>query len=129
MNNEELVKELVDVAGFSREAALVGVRAGFACEYCGRYLLDSIDDYDIWEQDHIVPVSKTPEPPKEDASHMALACRLCNKIKRAWAPEGVTELERHQKIDRARELIFQGRAEKVRLVMKIREILRRHGSL
>ena len=31
------------------------IRANFRCEYCGRDLLASLDDYKAWAQDHVVP--------------------------------------------------------------------------
>ena len=56
-------------------AAVLGLRAGFNCEYCGKYLLQSVDNYVDWEADHIDPRSAGGP---NNFDNLALSCRQCN---------------------------------------------------
>ena len=59
----------------------------FKCEYCGRDLLASIEDYDAWQLDHVVPTSK--EGP-DSFENLALCCKACNFMKLRYTPIGAT---------------------------------------
>ncbi len=64
-----------------------GLRASFRCEYCDRDLLASLENYKMWEEDHIVPISAGGS---NDDLNIAITCRLCNyHTKRNWNPQTV----------------------------------------
>jgi CRISPR/Cas system Type II protein with McrA/HNH and RuvC-like nuclease domain len=118
MDEAKIVEVLVRTFGWSEGAAKLGIRADFRCEYCDRDLLASVDDYDSWQNDHIVPVSKGGT---DDHDNMAVACKTCNFIKRNWTPkeEGV-EGQRDGMVREARAMIQQKRAKKLAEVSQIR---------
>lgn len=81
--SDEVIHALVEQCGWSAEQAILGLRAGFKCEYCGRCFLVSIEDYDTWQRDHIIPVTRGGTNHRDN---IALACKLCNFMKRDWVP-------------------------------------------
>ena len=84
MTGSELIQVLL-ASGWSEHQARLGIRANSKCEYCGMDLLGSIHAYDAWERDHIIPGRG------DDLSNVALACRLCNKMKKNWRlPAGLS---------------------------------------
>jgi len=93
---EHVVSELMDVDTFwSPEAIALGARAHFRCEYCGRDLLGSSDDFKLWERDHIL----RSDPPDDSLENLALSCLVCNsKLKSKWTPPGETRGERIQAV-------------------------------
>lgn len=108
MKHEELTEKLEALgSGWSPETAKLGIRAKFRCEYCDRYLLRSIEDYDTWQVEHIIPVSKGGS--EKDFDNMAIACKTCNFMKRSDVPEGDTRAER---LRSARHLIYEKRKRK-----------------
>lgn len=117
MQKDEVVQAMVDL-GWSKVQARLGVRAGFRCEYCGRNLLASIEDYDSWQKDHVVPISKGGA--EEDFENLALACKTCNFMKLDHMPNGET---REQKIDNARRRVMTLRARKHREIAEVLEIV------
>ena len=84
MTREELKSALVTQQGWSKDQADLGIQAGFRCEYCGRDLLASIENYDAWQRDHILPISKGGA---KAATNLALSCKTCNFMKRNWTPK------------------------------------------
>jgi 5-methylcytosine-specific restriction endonuclease McrA len=64
--------------GWKEEAVILGIEQDFRCIYCGRDLLASIEDYDTWQFDHIIPVSKSGP---DATTNKAVACKLCNFVK------------------------------------------------
>ena len=80
MNADEIKKKFVKHLGWSENALILGVQADFCCEYCGRDLLASIEDYDSWQIDHIIPNKN------DDRENLAVSCKTCNFIKRRWDP-------------------------------------------
>jgi hypothetical protein len=77
LTEDECIAILVPL-GWSDWQARLGFHANFCCEYCDRDLLESVHDYDTWQVDHIVPLSKQ----GVDAQwNRALSCKVCNFIK------------------------------------------------
>ena len=83
MTQDQIRQELRDRYSWSDEAIDIGIRGRFCCEYCGRDLLASVDDYDSWQRDHVIPVSKNGE---DEMDNLAVSCKTCNFIKRDWLP-------------------------------------------
>ena len=123
MTEEGLATQLMTGFGFSREQVTLGIRARFRCEYCGRDMLASVDDYRAWETDHIVPTSKG--GPADNIENWALSCWTCNRIKRNWLPEavGFEGLSREEQIRIARTHIQKNRAEKQLEIAKMRQLI------
>ena len=88
----------------------------FKCEYCGRDLLASIEDYDAWQLDHVVPTSK--DGP-DSFENLALCCKACNFMKLRYAPIGAT---RDERILDARRHIEERRARKTAELYRVRAI-------
>lgn len=63
-----------------RNWAIVCERAKYKCEYCGKDMQDSLDNYLLKENDHINPKGD------EDVENYALSCRVCNSLKSDWNP-------------------------------------------
>ncbi len=108
---------------FAGELAL---DSGFRCIYCDRYLLESIDSFDLWENDHLEPTSRGGE---DNLQNMALSCRLCNKIKRHWVPADLMSLDRAGRIRAAREYVEEGRRRKEAYLDSVKAILRENSEL
>ena len=86
--------------GWSAGAVKQVLDGGIQCIYCGKPMLQSFDDFRLWENDHILPKSKYPElagdPEKkneeeEEATRRNLvgACRVCNLLKSSWDPNNI----------------------------------------
>lgn len=110
---EEIQKQL----GWGPQNAQGGVRAGFRCEYCGKDLLSSLDEYDAWQIDHIVPKSAGGS---EELANIALACRTCNHFKHSYAPIGST---RDERIADAKRYVLDRRRDKLRELNILRAIV------
>ena len=67
--------------GFSDVSFEVAKRANFKCEYCGLNILESVYTYELFQIDHIMPVS---HGGSDTIDNYALACKLCNRIKRNY---------------------------------------------
>lgn len=70
--------------------ALVGVRAGFRCEYCGQDLIGSLNEFFSWEFEHVIPKSVF-DGHEDDVTNLALACHTCNTLKSRYDPREGTE--------------------------------------
>ena len=90
------------------------VRAGFRCEYCGRSLLQSLDDYYSWEVDHIVPGGP------DSLDNYALSCHTCNHVKHRYEPVGNSRSERLE--DARREVLARRQTKQLELD-KLRSII------
>jgi len=126
MTTEEVRQKLMNTHHFSEEQIDWGIRAGFKCEYCGRDLLASVDDFDSWHTDHIYPQSKQTEPVQEvkDGLNIAIACKTCNFMKRAEVfgkQPPTSEEERSQMVQLVRQRIAKKRADKQMAVAEIRQ--------
>lgn len=82
MNN--MIEALVNTGQWGENDVILGIRAGFKCEYCDKDLLASVDNYKEWQRDHIIPLSKGGEDINEN---IAISCKTCNvNIKGRWNP-------------------------------------------
>jgi hypothetical protein len=124
MNGErELISALTATNKWSPSAARRGLRAQFCCEYCGRDLLASVEDYKAWEEDHIVPQSAGGS---DDDENIAIACRTCNyHAKRAWDPQSICGKDgtRDELIAAIRQYVAQKRTEMLTDVARFRCIV------
>jgi 5-methylcytosine-specific restriction endonuclease McrA len=121
MTRDELLVELRSL-GWSNEAFEIGLRARFHCEYCDRDLLASVDDYDAWQVDHIVPASRSGI---NHISNYALACKTCNFLKRHSSPAEAVDpvADRPHAIALVRALVLDRRDAKNQRVRKMREMI------
>jgi len=77
---EKLVKSNA-TGDWSMEAALKALDTNCHCEYCGKYMLASPDNYKDWQEDHIQPKSKLKNESEKvinDPDNLAQSCRQCN---------------------------------------------------
>lgn len=110
--SQNTVNRLIAECGFSKDLAIVYVRANGRCEYCGADLLMSRQGYAIAEIDHLLPKSKYPEY-STNINNLVLSCRTCNGIKRnenilcsGELPDLVTDQgKRSELIQRSRNFI------------------------
>ena len=119
MKKEDVINELIERFGWSDEAVHLGIRAGFKCEYCDRDLLASFDNYDAWQNDHIIPTSKGGS---DHPDNIAIVCKTCNFLKRAWVPgdDSGQVGDRKKQVALARSWIRDKRASKERDLEEIR---------
>ncbi|MFA7235383.1 MAG: HNH endonuclease signature motif containing protein [Phycisphaeraceae bacterium] len=119
----KIVNELVSL-GWSARTLEVGLHAKFRCEYCGRCLIDTVDDYFYFtEVDHIHPVAK--EGP-DVIENMAYSCKACNFIKRAWVPNADVKWDanqRRKRIAEAKCFIQAERQEKADRLKRVQALL------
>ena len=117
----EEIEELRSKLNFPVQQMHIAVRAQFRCEYCGKNLLESVDAYDSWQIDHIIPRNDDPE--NEDIENKALTCKTCNFAKRHSATEALLNCtSRQERIDEARKIVWDRRAQKEVTLMKVREL-------
>lgn len=110
------IKQLQKELKFPDDQLYVAVRARFCCEYCGKSFLDSVDAYDSWQIDHIVPNGDNSE------ANLALACKTCNFAKRHSKKEQLEKCKsRNEKIELARQIVWERRARKEITLMKVRK--------
>ena len=100
--------------GWSDAAVDIGIRADFRCEYCNRDLIASVNDYDSWQVDHILPRVDD----RDGLWNLALSCKTCNYLKRHSIPTTVIDprVDRAGAIDAVRALIDERRARKQKQV-------------
>jgi hypothetical protein len=123
---DQLAAKLADQLGWSEEAALLGLRAGFCCEYCDRPLLRSVEDYDTWQNDHVLPTSRGGSD--DYRTNKALACKMCNFLKRhTLLDDPIEGLDRDQLVVRFRAMIQERRRRKEAEFRRILEVLRELG--
>ena len=80
----KVIEALVNTGQWGENDVILGIRAGFKCEYCDKDLLASVDNYKEWQKDHIIPLSKGGEDINEN---IAISCKTCNvNIKGRWNP-------------------------------------------
>ena len=99
---------LVPRGDWSHDTLEVWLRAKGFCEYCGKDLQRSSDDfYHGYNIDHVMPASRGG---RSNHENYALACRACNLIKRDFiSAHDQMNASREELIERAREHIQQRR--------------------
>lgn len=125
-SNSKIISELVGTKMWSKESAFLGERAGFKCEYCGRDLLSSVNDYKDWQEDHIVPKSKGGN--NDDLNNLAVSCRTCNvNWKGKWDPRTVCGegASREKLIEAVRKYIARKKTKEMENLIIFRKIT--HG--
>jgi len=86
-DQKRLLRELESTGKWGTDAVKIGIRAKFRCEYCGKDLLKSLENYKEWNIDHIVPQS---DGGRDTMANLALSCRTCNvSLKGQWNPRTV----------------------------------------
>src|SRR5690606_42079744 len=83
--NDRVVEELQMVFRFGEWNAKRGLQTGGRCEYCGRDLLASFNDYDSWQIDRVMPSSKGG---RHEYETIAVGCTTGEHLKRAYLPSG-----------------------------------------
>ena len=118
LTDESRIAAIVELRklGWHEHHATVGVSARFACEYCDRDLLASIENYDTWQLDHIIPSS---QHGSDEIANKALACKTCNFMKGWFVPDGDS---RESRITNARRYIAERRVSKTAELERIRKI-------
>lgn len=86
--NKEKLKEHLKGYNFDETNVELALRANCRCEYCDKDLFESIDNYKLWQVDHIIPkYYKDASINHEDFDNKALTCTQCNKdFKNKWNP-------------------------------------------
>ena len=90
------------------------IRAKFCCEYCGKRMLSSLDDYYSWEVDHVIPRGE------DSLENYALACHTCNHLKHTYMPTGAS---REERLHDAKREIGKRRSKKAVELQKLRSLL------
>tara|TARA_R110001583_G_scaffold194280_1_gene364852 strand:- start:1237 stop:1611 length:375 start_codon:yes stop_codon:yes gene_type:complete len=81
---QKIIESLVSTGQWGENDVVLGIRAGFKCEYCDKDLLASVDNYKGWQKDHIIPTSKGGADINDN---IAISCKTCNvNIKSRWNP-------------------------------------------
>ena len=90
------------------------------CEYCGKNLIESVDSYDSWQIDHIIP--RNDDPSNEEIDNLALTCKTCNFAKRHSSTDALLKGKtRKDKIVEARRIVWERRSRKEATLMKVKE--------
>ena len=113
-----IIEDLQKLYRFGEWAARRGVEQDCRCIYCDRDFLESFNDYDSWQFDHVHPTSLDGEHSYEN---IVVCCKTCNYLKLNYAPTGNTYEER---IADARRYIHERRAERDAELTKIRLLVR-----
>jgi hypothetical protein len=121
MTEHEIVVQLTKcISRFSPITARAAIRCNFKCEYCGRFLLASIEDYDTWQWDHLKPIAKRGE---DTEANGVIACKLCNFMKRDFVPSpSPAQLGREEYIAEVRAFLKGERQKKLERLNAVRKI-------
>lgn len=103
--------------------ATVCERAGYRCEYCGKDMLASLDDYYSMQADHIIPRNKKAQG-CDTVENQALSCPVCNGLKGDWNPaeEGERDNSRYL-IPAVRQHLIEKRVNKYKEFLESRLIV------
>jgi len=121
MTEQAMIHQLTTcISQFSPATARAAIRCNFKCEYCDRFLLASIEDYDTWQWDHLEPAAKGGS---DDEANGVIACKLCNFIKRDFVPSrSLAELGRAAYIAEIRLFLKGERQKKLERLNAVRKI-------
>ncbi|MDP7159105.1 MAG: HNH endonuclease signature motif containing protein [Candidatus Pacebacteria bacterium] len=125
-NHKKIIAELISTGKWDQFNAEIGISANFKCEYCGKDLLASVENYREWQKDHIIPLSKGGSGKKDNKDNIALACRTCNvNVKSQWNPEDIVgkNATRKEKIEAVRKYVIHKRTELLEEVSYCRKIV------
>ena len=122
-DRDEVLRILIPM-GWSTEQVSLALRAGFCCEYCDRDLLSSVHDYDSWQIDHILPLSRNGP---DEFGNRAIACRTCSYLKRNALPDAHIDplSDRDHALQEVRRMLDERRTRKQAQVEKLRRLFRR----
>jgi 5-methylcytosine-specific restriction endonuclease McrA len=130
MNKEELIQELAKF-NWDRTNVELAIRANFKCEYCKKDLLENMDNYKLWQVDHIIPKSSG-YVDCENFNNKALTCTQCNKdLKGKWNPaiEIGEGKKREEYISLVKMYISEKRNDKNLEVAEIRKIINNYSEI
>ncbi|GAB6091720.1 HNH endonuclease [Spirochaeta dissipatitropha] len=122
-NNKDIIfSELLKTGKWGERDILVGIRAKFHCEYCGKYLLDSVESYKEWNIDHIIPKNAGG---KDSDENLALSCRTCNVSLKSRVNlfDEKTKLSRDEKILVIKKYVSEKRKDVEKEITKYRNIV------
>jgi 5-methylcytosine-specific restriction endonuclease McrA len=125
---ESIKKELAEKYEWAPWQIKAGIRAKFKCEYCGKDLLESVDNYFwIWQIDHIKPTSKGGDDDYDkEQENLAVSCLTCNYIKSDWWDESILDSEsRDDKVEHAKSYIKAKREEKAAFLDRMKGLIRK----
>lgn len=88
MDTRKIIEKLVATGYWGEQEAKMGIESNFKCQYCGKDLLESVDNYKEWQADHLIPQSLNGG---NEVENLVLSCRTCNFIKSSWNPASVFE--------------------------------------
>ena len=120
---EELLTEELLKYNWDKTNVKLAIRARCKCEYCGKNMLESIDNYKLWQIDHIIPKNLGYEN-CEDFDNKALSCAQCNKdFKGKWKPKSLItdKTERTKNIQEITEYIKEKRSAKEKELNEIKK--------
>ncbi len=121
---EELLIEKLLKYNWDTTNIKLALRAKFKCEYCDKNMFESIDNYKLWQVDHIIPKCSG-YLDCEDFDNKALSCTQCNKdFKGKWKPnsQSIDKIERTKYILEIRKFIEDKRAIKEKELDEIKKI-------
>ncbi|QXP71268.1 HNH endonuclease [Polaribacter sp. R2A056_3_33] len=121
----KLRKQLLKL-GWDHTNIDLGLRANCKCEYCDKYLFESVDNYKLWQVDHIIPkISGYKDV--ENFDNKAISCVQCNTaFKGKWNPAdqiGYNKI-RENYIEVIRKYIKEKRTKKEAELSEIKEIFK-----
>ena len=77
--SEYEILTLINEYSWNWEQILLAVRSKGKCEYCDKNLFESIDNYKLWQVDHIIPKSAIIENfDPENFNNKSISCWQCN---------------------------------------------------
>lgn len=127
MDKETLIKQLKNY-NWDETNVRIAIRAKCRCEYCEKKMLSSIENYKLWQIDHIIPKSYIDTNfNHNDFDNKALSCTQCNKdFKNKWNPAdkiGINK-SRIEYIDEIKIYIEEKRKKKKQELIEIKKMFK-----